>query len=122
MMTNSYERWVPFRRADQPLGFRPPEQQQQPPEWWVGPRVGEIAGGGGSMNSTLMRQWWRDFGEPDDPFVVQIVAEDLIVGNDVRRTPTRLEPPKVKTENFSSDHARRMIAALTEAADIVERG
>jgi hypothetical protein len=47
MMVNPYEKWVPFRRAEQAPGFRPPEERQLPPAWWEGPLAGELAGGGG---------------------------------------------------------------------------
>ena len=71
---------------EQHLGFRPPEQQLPPPAWWTGPRAGDILGGG-MTNPNVVRQWWRDLAEPGDKFVVQLVAEDCISGDKVRRTP-----------------------------------
>ena len=70
-------------------------------------------------NPNVIHQWWRDIAEPDDPFVVQLVAEDRISGDKVRRTPTRLEA-KIKTDNLASAAARRLAAALTKVADLLD--
>lgn len=75
--------------------------------------------GGGMPNPNVFAQWWRNFADPDDRFVVQLVAEDLIVGNTVRRMPTRLECA-VKTRALDSAQARKLAAALAEAADLIE--
>lgn len=102
---------------NQHLGFRPPEEQP-PPEWWTGSRAGDILGGG-MTNPNVIHQWWRDIAEPGDPFAVQLVGEDRISGVKVSRTATRLEA-KIKTDNLGSAAARRLAAALTEAADLLD--
>jgi hypothetical protein len=104
----------------QSLGFRPaePEQAQSPPSWWTGDRVGDILGGDAS-NPAVIRQWWRDIAEPGDPFVVRLLAEDRIGGSNQFRTAARLEV-KVKAENLDSAGARKMSAALSEAAELLD--
>src|ERR1700737_3221654 len=104
-----------IRVPAQPLGFRPPEQQP-PPAWCTGPRAGNILGGG-MTSPDVMQQWWRDFAEPGDGYVVRFFAEDRISGD---RTPTRLEC-KLKADSFDSAQARKMAAALGEAADLVDK-
>jgi hypothetical protein len=103
---------------EQHLGFRLPEQQPPPPGWCTGPRAGNIPGGGMSNPNTI-QQFWRDFTEPGDQFSVRLVADDIISGTTVRRTVTRLEC-KLKTEILDSAQARKMSAALSEAADLIE--
>lgn len=108
-----------IRTFGQPLGFRPPEQQP-PPAWCTGPRAGDILGGG-MTNPNVIHQWWRDIAEPGDPYVVQLVAEDCISGDKVWRTPTRLEC-RLKADSLVSAQARKMAAALSEAADLLDKG
>lgn len=103
---------------EQHLGFRLPEQQQPPPAWCTGPRAGNISGGG-ITNPNTVEQWWRDFADPGDQFIVRLVAEDCISATKVRRSVTRLEC-KVKAAFLDSGQARRMAAALKEASDIVD--
>jgi hypothetical protein len=103
--------------TSQHFGFRPPEEQP-PPAWCTGLRAGSIPGGG-MPNPNVFAQWWRDVSDPEDQFVVQIVAEDLIVGDTVRRTPTRIEAA-LKSRTLDSAQARKMASALTEAADLIE--
>jgi hypothetical protein len=109
-----------IRFPEQHLGFRPPEQPQSPPSWWTGPRVGDILGGG-MTDPNMVHTWWRDIAESGDPFVVQLTAEDRISGVKVWRTPTRLAC-KVKADSLDSAQARKMAAALSEAADLVDKG
>jgi len=106
------------RTPEQSLGFRPPEQPAQPPTWWTGPHAEDIPGGG-FTNPSILHSWWRNFADPDDGFVVQLVAEDHIVGDRVRRNGTRLES-RVKNDVLDSAQARKMAAALTEAADLLD--
>jgi len=106
-----------LRPVGQHLGFRPPEQQQ-PRARWVGPLAGDLAGGGGFTNRNVVHQFWRDFAQSDEQFVVQLVAEDVIVGDGVRRV-TRLES-HLKTDVLNSAQARRMAAALSAAADLID--
>lgn len=105
---------------EQHLNFRLPEQQLPPPDWCTGPRAGDILGGG-TANPSVIRQWWRDFAGPGDKFLVQLVAEDCVSGDKVRRLPTRLTC-KLKTDSLDSAQAREMAAALTEAADFIDKG
>ena len=72
------------RHPEQPFDFRPPGHRE-PPSWWDGPRCGECVGGGGFANANIVHQWWKDLAHDDDPFVVQLVCEDTIVGSGVRR-------------------------------------
>jgi hypothetical protein len=72
------------------------------------------------LTASTFRQWWRDFAAVEEVFVVQLVAEYLIVGQDVRRS-TRLES-STKTGILSTAQARRMAVALIEAADLIDRG
>jgi hypothetical protein len=72
-------------------------------------------------NRNVIHSWWRDIAEPDDPFVVQLVTEDCISGTKVFRTSTRLEC-KLKADRLDSWQARKMAAALSEAADLVDEG
>jgi hypothetical protein len=106
-----------IQATSQHLGFRPPEPAL-PPSWCTGLRAGSIPGGG-MPNPNVFAQWWRDFADSDDQFVVQLVAEDLIVGDKVRRTATRLECA-VKSRDLHSAQARKMAVALTEAADLID--
>jgi hypothetical protein len=103
---------------EQHLGFRLPEQQQPPPAWCTGPRTGSIPGGG-MPNPNVFAQWWRDVADPDDQFVVQLIVEDVIVGDKVRRSATRLECA-LKSRSLDIVQARKMSAALSEAADLIE--
>ena len=86
---------------------RPPETHQTP-SWWDGPRCGEYPGGGASND--FLRQFWRNYHLDDDPFIVRLVAEDLIDGT--RRE--RLEPA-VKNEHLNESETERYISALTRA-------
>lgn len=104
----------------QHLGFRPPEPAPPPPPWCTGLRAGSIPGGGWP-NPNVFAQWWRDLADSDDQFTVQIAAEDLIVADKLRRTPTRLTC-KVKADSLDSAQARKMAAALSEAADLLDKG
>lgn len=106
-----------IRVPEQHLGFRPPEPAP-PPSWCTGLRAGSIPGGG-MPNPNVFAQWWRDLADPDDQFVVQIVAEDLIVGDKVRRSAARLECA-LKSRVVDSAQARKLAAALTAAADLIE--
>jgi hypothetical protein len=110
-----------IRFPEQHLGFRPPEEQSPPPSWWTGPRVGDILGGG-MTDPNVIHQWWRDIAEPGDKFVVQLVAEDRISGVKVWRTPTRLACKLKEADSFDSAQARKMAAALSEAADLLDKG
>jgi hypothetical protein len=71
-------------------------------------------------NPNVFAQWWRDLADPSDDFVVQIVAEDLINGDTVRRTATRIECA-LKSRVLDSAQARKMAAALNEAADLIDK-
>jgi hypothetical protein len=102
----------------QHLGFRLPELQQPLPAWCTGSRAGGIPGGG-MPNPHVFSQFWRDFADRDDQFVVQLIAEDLIVGTTVRRSPTLLECA-LKSRTLDTAQARKMSAALSEAADLIE--
>ena len=72
-------------------------------------------------NPNVIHQWWRDIAEPGDQYVVQLVAEDNISGDKVRRGSTRLAC-KLKADSLDSAQARKMAAALTEAADFIDKG
>jgi hypothetical protein len=104
----------------QHLGFRLPEEPLPPPTWCKGPRAGNIPGGGMS-NPNTVQQWWVDFADPGDQFVVRLVAEDIISGTRVRRSVTRLEC-RLKTDVLDAGQARKMAAVLSTAADIVDNG
>lgn len=71
-------------------------------------------------NPDVIQQWWRDIAEPGDAFVVQLAAEDRIRGTKVWRTSTRLSC-EVKADRLDSAQARKMAAALSEAADLVDK-
>lgn len=109
-----------IRFPEQHLGFRLPEEPLAPPAWCAGPRAGNIPGGGITSPNTV-QQFWRDFAEPGDQFVVRLVAEDCISGTKVRRSVTRLEC-RLKTDVLDAGQARRMAAALKEASDIADNG
>lgn len=81
------------------LGFRPAELTPAP-SWCTGLRAGSIPGGGWP-NPHVFAQWWRDLADLDDQFTAQLVAEDLIVADKVRRTPTRLVC-RVKADSLDS--------------------
>lgn len=85
----------------QHLCFRPPEQQPPPPAWCTGLRAGHLPGGGWPAPN-VFAQRWLDFADPDDAFVVRLCAEDVIVGDEVRRCATRLE---VSDENQLSRYS-----------------
>ena len=108
-----------IRPVEQSLGFRPPEEPTPPPSWWKGERAADIPGGT-MANPNVIHSWWRDIHERGAPYVVQLCCEDRIGGDKVFRTPTRIEC-RLKAEGFGdAATARRLAAALTEAADLLD--
>lgn len=105
------------RYAGQPLDFRPPEGHQAP-SWWQGPRCGECGAGGGLGGLNVIHQWWRDLAHDDDPFVIQLVCEDLIVGSDVRRF-VRSEC-RIKNDQLNSLQLQRLSGLAKKAADLLD--
>ena len=107
-----------IRFPEQHLGFRTPETPLPAPSWCTGLRAGSLPGGG-LPNPNVYAQWFRNFADPDDQFAVQLIADDVIVGVKVRRGATRLEC-SVKSRDLHPAQARKMAAALTEAADLID--
>jgi hypothetical protein len=56
-----------------------------------------------------------DIAVPGDKFVAQLVAEDCICGDKVRRGPTRLTC-KLKADSLDSAEARKMAVASLNIA------
>lgn len=108
-----------IRYVEQSLGFRPPEEPAPPPLWWKGERAGDIPGGT-MVNPNVIHSWWRDIAEPGDPYIVRLCCEDRINGDKVFRIPTRIEC-RLKVDCLGDAAvARRLAAALTEVAYLLD--